>query len=278
MKSSKIAATPISSVLMSEAVRNAVDLLVKVVSIEAQKTADTKAAAERSLERAAFKTRIDEMAAANAALTKTILDLGVKLVDQVVKAEAAREEAAITRRQMAAMIEEAARLAQKTAAQVKTWRNRLQCVLMSVQELMAEVDAGQEEQAVQHDRVENSAPEGGVAIESFVTAKSVCGEREGRCQREEADFVAAATILVRAAGRSCGHQCALSGTKKGPLNDELRGNKSDAALEPGLSPELLFQRQNPRDGQLRDSRESPPSIRDELADRPPSQPKSSMEP
>jgi hypothetical protein len=203
--------------------------------------------------------------------------MDVKQADQVIKVEAAREEAAITRRQMAAMTEEAARLTDKTAVQFKDWRNRLQSVLMSVQALIAEVDAGQEDQGVQRQRVENSAPEDERAIVPFVSAKRVCSEPEGRCQREEADFVAAATILIRAAGRYSGHQCSLSGTEKGPLNDELRGRKSDAAVEPGISPELLSQRQNPRDGQLRDSRESAPSIRNELPDRP-SQPESSMEP
>jgi hypothetical protein len=254
MKSSKTAANQFSNLPLSEAIRNALGVFVNVVSIEAQKVA-----AERSLERATFKSRIDEMAAANGALNKTILDLGVKQADQVVKTEAAKKEAAITHRQMAAMTEEAARLADKTAVQVKTWRNRLQSVLMSVQALIAEVDAGQEEQGIQRDRVENGAPEDERAIEPFVTAKRVCSEREGRCQREEADFVAAATILLRAAGRFGGHHCALPGPEKGPLN-ELRGSKSDDVLEPEVAREFFSERKDSRKTELRGSRDSAPQF------------------
>jgi hypothetical protein len=71
MKSSKNAAYQIGNLQLTEAIRNALGVFVNVVLVEVQKTADKKAEAVHSLERAASKRRMDEMAATIAALTKT---------------------------------------------------------------------------------------------------------------------------------------------------------------------------------------------------------------
>jgi hypothetical protein len=244
VKSSKIVATPISNVLTSEPVRNAVGLLVNVVLVEAQKMADKKAEAKYSLERAASKSRIDELAAANAAQATTIVDLGVKQADQVFKTEAAREEAAMVGRQLAAMTEKAARaesLNKEGAAQIENWKSKWN----TIRALFSENGADQEEHGIQCERPDMSPPEDERGVQSLVAPKGVCTEGYDRCQGKEADCIEAAIVLLRSAARYSKHQHSLRGGQNEPLN-ELRGSKSDDAVEPGISPELLFQRQNPR--------------------------------
>jgi hypothetical protein len=276
MKSSKIAVNQINNVQMPEAVRNAFEVAVNVTWVTAQKMAHKNAEAASRLEIAAFKNRMEEMAAANAVQAETILDLRRKIADDAVKGEAAdsaaREAATMAGRELAAMTDKAARavyLAEKTAAQFENWRSRWRTIQISVQALFAEIDAGQQEHGVQCERLDICPSEDERGIQPIVAAKGVCTEGDGRFQREEADCIAAAIVLFKAAARYCRHQCSLRGGQNGPLNDELRGSKSDDALEPEISPELLFQRQNPRKRELRESRDSPPSILDELVDSPP---------
>jgi len=233
MKSSKIDATQISNVQLSEAVRNAFDVFVNVLLVEAQKMAEKKAEAEHRIERAASKSRIEETAAANAVQAKTILDMGRQLADHAVKKEAAREEIALVGRQLAAVTERAARaerLAENMAVQIANWKRRWQ----TMRTLFAESDAGQQERAVQCERLDMSPPEDERGNQPVVATEGVCTAAYDRCQREEASCIEAAIVLLGAAARYSRHQYSLCGEKNGPLND-LRGSKSNDAVEPGLS-------------------------------------------
>jgi hypothetical protein len=233
MKSSKIAATPISKVQLTEAVRKAFHVFVDVILVEAQKMADKKAEAEHSIERAASKSRIDEMAAANAVQSKEILDLGRQLADHAVKEKAAIEGAALVGRQLAAVTERAARaesLAENMAVQIKDWKRKWQ----TMRGLFAESDAEQHEQAVQCERLDMSPSESERGTPPLFAAKCICTEGDDRCQGEGADCLEAAIVLLRAAARCSRHQYSPGDGKNGPLND-LRGSKSNDAAEPGPS-------------------------------------------
>lgn len=246
MKSSRIPATQINNVQMPEAVRAAVEVAVTIVWVEAQKMAHNDAEAASRLEAAAAKNRIDEMAAANAAQAETILDLRENLADHVVKDDAARDEAAMAARQLGAMTEKAARvevLAEKTAVQMENLKKRWQ----SIRTLFAEIDAEIPEPGVQHEFLDVCPPKEETEIQPRVVAKAVCATGDDRCQREEADCIAAAIVLLKAAAGYRRHTYRVSGGKNEPLN-ELRGSKSEDTLAPEISPEPLLQRQKPRKG------------------------------
>jgi hypothetical protein len=233
MKSSKIAPTQISNVKLSEAARNAFDVLVNVLLVEAQKMADKKTEAEHRIERAASKSRIEEMAAANAAQAKTILNVGRQLADHAVQTEAAKEEIAIVGRQLAAVTERAARaerLAENMAVQIENLNHRWQ----TMRTLFAESDAGRQERAVQFERLDMSPPRDERGNQPVVAAERICTAGDDRCLREEASCIEAAIVLLGAAARYSRHQHSLCGEKNGPLND-LRGSKSNDVVEPGLS-------------------------------------------
>jgi hypothetical protein len=233
MKSSKIPPTQISNVKLSEAARNAFDVLVNVLLGEAQKMADKKAKAEHRIERTASKSRIEEMTAANAVQAKTILDMGRQLADHAVKTEAAREEIAVVGRQLAEVTERAARaerLAENMAVQIANWKGRWQ----TMRTHFAEGDAEPQERAVQCERLDMSPLEDERGHQPVVTAEGVCTASHDRCQREEASCIEAAIVLLGAAARYSRHMHSLCGGKSGPLND-LRGSNLNDAVEPGLS-------------------------------------------
>lgn len=260
---------------MSEATRNALGVFVNVVLVEAQKIADKKAEAENSLERAASKSRFDEVIVMNVMQAEKFRDLGRELAEHRVKDEAAKEKAAMLGQQLAAVTERAARaehLAENAAVQIEHWKRKWQ----TVRALFEETDPGRQAHGVECGPRDMSPPECESAIPRVVSAKGVCTEGDDRCQRREADFIEAAIVLLAAAGQCSGHSYSLRGKKNGPLND-LRGSKSDDAVEPGMSPELLFQPQNPRMAELQEPPKSSPPIPDNLIDTS-LQPESSREP
>jgi hypothetical protein len=219
--------------------------------------------------------RIDELAAANAEQAATIVNLRQESASRRVKEEAAIEETSMVGRRLAAVTERAARaerLAENAAVQIENWKSKWQ----TVRALFEEADPGRHENGVECGPRDMSPPEGERAIPPVVAAKGVCTEGDHRCQREEADCIEGAIVLLRAAARYSRNPLFPSGQKNGPLND-LRGSKSDDAVEPGMSPELLLQAQNPRKGELQEPPESSPPIPDNLVDTSP-QPESSNEP
>ena len=131
MKSSKSPAKQINNVHLSETVRNVLYPFVNVVLVEAQKMADKKAEAEHSLERAASKSRFDEMTAKITVQAEKIRGLGRELAEHRVKDEAAKEKAEMLGRQLAAVTERAARaesLAENAAVQIEHWKRKWQTV------------------------------------------------------------------------------------------------------------------------------------------------------
>jgi hypothetical protein len=214
MKSSKIAPIQISNVQLSEAVRNAFDVFVKVLLLEAQKMADQKAEADHSIERAASKSRIEEITAANAAQAKTIRDLGQQLSDNAVKKEAAREEIALAGRQLAAVTGRAERaecLAENMAVQIENLKRRWQ----TMRALFVESDVGQQKLVVQSEHPDMSPPEDERGTPPFVAAEGFCTAGYDRCQRNEAACIEAAIVLLGAATRYSRHQYSPCGRKNG---------------------------------------------------------------
>jgi hypothetical protein len=200
MKSPKIAANQISNAQMPESVRKAYDVAVNAAWVAALKLAHESVWAEWRIEIAASKIHMEEIAAVSAAQAATIVGLRLTLADHEVKAEAAasvaKEEAARASRQFEVMSKEATR-ANNVAIQVEDLRSFLQ----TAQALFAEIDMGQQGQGAQRDRLEKHAPEDEKAVDPIVAAERVDVERDGRLPRQEADLIAAATVLIKAACR-----------------------------------------------------------------------------
>jgi hypothetical protein len=196
MKSPKIAAIA----QMPESVRKAYDAAANAAWVEAQKLAHANAEEAWRIQIAASKTQIKEITAVSAAQVATILGLRRTLADYELKAEAAgsvaKEEAERASRELAVVTEEATR-AKNVAIQVENLRSFLQ----TAQALFAEIDVGQQGQGAQRDRLEKHAPEDEKAVDPIVAAARVDVERDGRLPRQEADLIAAATVLIKAACR-----------------------------------------------------------------------------
>jgi hypothetical protein len=220
MKSPKIAANQISNAQMPESVRKAYEVAANAAWVAAQKLAHENAEAACRIEIEASKMHMEEITALSAAQVATILSLRLTLADHEVKAEAAasvvKEDAARACRQLAIMSEQAAR-AESVAIQVENLRSILQAAQISAQELSAEIDAGQEGRGAQRNRLEKHAPEDERAVDHVVAAESVDVERDARLPRQEADLIAAATILIKAACRWSSELEARLGLGLGPF-------------------------------------------------------------
>lgn len=218
---------------MTEAVRKAFQEFLDVILVEGQKIADKKVEAALNIERAASKSRIDEMAAANAVQAIEILDLRRQLADHAIKENATRENALLVGRQLAAVTERASRaesLVENMAAQIKYWKHRWE----TMRSLFAESGAEQLDQSVQCERLDISPTESERGTPPVFTAKGVCTEGGNRCQRQGPDCLEAAIVFLRSAARCRRHQYSSGGENNGPLN-ELRGSKSNDVAELGLS-------------------------------------------
>jgi hypothetical protein len=163
MKSPKIAANQISNAQMPKSVRKAFEAAANVAWVAAQKLAHENVDAARRIEIAASKSHMEEILAVSAAQPATILGLRLTLAKAEAAASVATEEAARATRQLS---EEASR-AENVAIQAEILRSTLQAAQISAQALFAEIDAGQ----------------------------------QARWLREEADLIAAVSVLIKAACR-----------------------------------------------------------------------------
>jgi hypothetical protein len=186
MKSPKIAANQISNAQMPESVRKAYESAANAAWVAAQKLAHENAEAAWRIEIAASKSHMEGIAAVSAAQAATIVGLRLTLADHEVKAEAA-----------ASVAKEEATRANNVPIQVENLRS----FLLTAQALFAEIDVGQQGQGAQRDRLEKHAPEDEKAVDPIVAAERADVERDGRLPRQEADLIAAATVLIKAACR-----------------------------------------------------------------------------
>jgi len=263
MKTSKIPAHQISDAYLSDTVRSALHALMNVVLVEADKIAHKKAEAKQTLERAAFKSRFDEMTAASAVQAERIRELGRELAEQRAKDEATSEQAAMVGRQLAAVTERAARaedVADNAAFQIEHWKRKWQ----TVRALFEETDSGRQEHGVECGPRDMSPPLCVSAIPSVVSGQGVCTEGDD-CQRGRANFIEAAIVLLTSASQCSSYPYSARSKKNAPLND-LRGSKSDEAVDPEMSPEPLFQPQDPRLAELQEPPKSSTLSSDDLAD------------
>lgn len=193
---------------MPESVRKAYEVAANTAWISAQTLADEKAEAAWREKLAVSEQHALETARMCAAQTTDILSLRTELASEKARAAVAssiaEQEATKLNQQIAVLTEDSERAvirAAKVSSQLEALQVNLQAVQISARTTPSEINSEPQTPDARQDRLELPATDNRVAVDPISVAQRGSAEQSEHLRREEADLIAAATMLIKAVCR-----------------------------------------------------------------------------